>query len=318
MYPSYKNFMEQLIDYAGLFPPAALPLEQAIRNYAAYQNDKDAWMLGRFILPSSQLHDLDPYMDMFTAEQPLSLSVLGSRSHHPELCVDLLDESLRQIAASVRRYGAAVSINVLELPLPPVTIESTLMNAIATRTSNYDLQIFCEMTSTMDADWETSMMQALDEIEEFNAINNRRIGIKLRTGGVTAEAFPLPGQVAAVLVGCRERNLAMKFTAGLHHPIRMYRHEVKTSMHGFLNVFFAGLFAHVNRLDVKATGEILAEENPASFRFSNDSLHWRHLSVDAGEVLALRNQVLFSFGSCSFDEPRDEIKSLNLFEQRSL
>jgi hypothetical protein len=43
-----------LIDYAGVFPPAALPLEQALANYERYRASPEAWMLGRFVLPVGQ------------------------------------------------------------------------------------------------------------------------------------------------------------------------------------------------------------------------------------------------------------------------
>src|SRR5665213_3145408 len=39
------------IDYAGLFPPAALPMRDAVRNYRAYLESSDSWALGRFIVP---------------------------------------------------------------------------------------------------------------------------------------------------------------------------------------------------------------------------------------------------------------------------
>ena len=42
------------IDYAGLFPPAGLDLEATVRNYAAYREGRDAWALGRLVLPASE------------------------------------------------------------------------------------------------------------------------------------------------------------------------------------------------------------------------------------------------------------------------
>jgi len=46
------------IDYAGLFPPAALSLEQAKANYRRYRASPDAWALGRFVVPVAQLPEL--------------------------------------------------------------------------------------------------------------------------------------------------------------------------------------------------------------------------------------------------------------------
>ena len=85
--------------------------------------------------------------------------------------------------------------------------------------------------------------------------------------------FPSPEQVAFVMASCRDRNLPLKFTAGLHHPIRMYRDEVETKMYGFLNIFLAGMLAYTQNLDLKRIEEILSDENSKSFSFGEDQLH---------------------------------------------
>ena len=53
-----KVLMAGSIDYAGLFPPAALEMPEAIRNYAAYLESGDAWALGRFVVPVARLHEV--------------------------------------------------------------------------------------------------------------------------------------------------------------------------------------------------------------------------------------------------------------------
>ena len=49
-----RALIARSIDYAGLFPPASLPLEEALRNHAAYVRDPDVWMLGTFVLPTAK------------------------------------------------------------------------------------------------------------------------------------------------------------------------------------------------------------------------------------------------------------------------
>ena len=58
MSPTLRALLTRLIDYAGLFPPARLPLDQALRNYADYRQSADNWMLGRFIIPAIRLQEL--------------------------------------------------------------------------------------------------------------------------------------------------------------------------------------------------------------------------------------------------------------------
>ena len=49
MTPSVRALMAGLIDYAGMFPPAALDLNQAVANYQSYSVGQFHWILGRFV-----------------------------------------------------------------------------------------------------------------------------------------------------------------------------------------------------------------------------------------------------------------------------
>src|ERR1700690_731561 len=53
--PALRALLTNLVDYAGLFPPAALALPAAAENYGRYLRSENAWMLGRFVVPSAQL-----------------------------------------------------------------------------------------------------------------------------------------------------------------------------------------------------------------------------------------------------------------------
>ncbi len=55
MNQSFQHFMNGLVDYAGLFPPARLDMSSAVENYALYRSETLAWMLGRFICPAARL-----------------------------------------------------------------------------------------------------------------------------------------------------------------------------------------------------------------------------------------------------------------------
>jgi hypothetical protein len=55
---SQKALLSGLIDYAGLFPPAALSMEEAVRNYARYREGEHAWMLGKFVVPEARAHEV--------------------------------------------------------------------------------------------------------------------------------------------------------------------------------------------------------------------------------------------------------------------
>ncbi|HEV8435458.1 MAG TPA: hypothetical protein VGR95_18765 [Thermoanaerobaculia bacterium] len=55
---SAKALLSGLIDYAGLFPPAALSMEEAVRNYGRYRDGEHAWMLGKFVVPEARAGEL--------------------------------------------------------------------------------------------------------------------------------------------------------------------------------------------------------------------------------------------------------------------
>jgi hypothetical protein len=106
-------------------------------------------------------------------------------------------------------------------------------------------------------------------------------------------------------------QLPIKFTAGLHHPIRQFRDEVKTKMHGFLNVLGAAVLAAEHQWNADQAVTMLEDENTDSFSFSDDVFAWRKWKIEL-ERLQYRRKFVASFGSCSFDEPREDLRGLNL------
>ena len=77
---SLQTLMNGLIDYAGLFPPAKLPLNEAVAEYISHFKDNKKWILGRFIMPVSQLKDLEEFIPKFDGIGTLKLSVLGGQT----------------------------------------------------------------------------------------------------------------------------------------------------------------------------------------------------------------------------------------------
>jgi hypothetical protein len=142
-------------------------------------------------------------------------------------------------------------------------------------------------------------------------------GVKLRCGGLEAAAFPSPEQVAAVIVACRDNGLALKFTAGLHHPLRHFDRGIQTKMHGFLNVFGAGVLAHALKLTEGQVREIVEDEDASDFGFDEIGFGWKQYHAMTEEVAAARCHFVLSFGSCSFDEPRDDLQAMGLFSESS-
>lgn len=52
--------LTRLIDYAGLYPPAALPLAETVSNYESYVAGPESWILNRLVLPAKALAEVRP------------------------------------------------------------------------------------------------------------------------------------------------------------------------------------------------------------------------------------------------------------------
>jgi hypothetical protein len=308
---SLQEFVRSSIDYAGLFPPASLSLETAIRNYASYLSRDNYGILERFVIPAARLNELGRFIHLFSKDQVLSLSILGQRTNILANDLSSITKELGIVESFRKRFNGIVNIGIFEIALPASSIAMPLLGDILAKTTECGLTTFCEIILPLDSpNWEFHVLSALDVLAEHNSTENPSLGFKLRTGGVTKDSFPSPMQVAIALNGCRDRGITMKFTAGLHHPIRMYRDEVGTRMHGFINVFAAGMLASVYDLNVPEVEEVLKDETASNFSFTESELKWRNLTVPIADIRRFRTTTFYSYGCCSFEEPANELSNL--------
>jgi hypothetical protein len=299
---SLETLLAKSIDYAGMFPPCNLALEPALQNQANYVRSPDVWMLNTFVLPIKQFDAVKQLLSLFDLGHPLRVAALGPRTANADAFLDALKEADTGIRALARYDVDLISISHIEMFLPDDADLTLLKEA---RWIVGDLPVFWE--APPDRAEQTAALLAEHNSDEDGAT----FGYKLRTGGVTADAFPTSAQIAAALVTPATHQLPIKFTAGLHHPLRQFRDEVKTKMHGFVNVLGAAVLAAEHRWDAKQAATMLEDENAASFSFGEDSFAWREWKIDI-ERLRYRRQFVASFGSCSFDEPRDDLRALRL------
>jgi hypothetical protein len=296
---SLQALLAGSIDYAGMFPPCSLALEQALRNQAKYVRSPEAWVLNTFVLPVEQFDATKELLSPFDPLYPLRVAALGPKAVNGEAFLEALekaDTAIRSLSSNVD----LISISHLEMFLPH-DVGLTLLEEV--RSIVGDLPVFWE--APPDRAEQTIAMLA-----EYNSdADLATFGSKLRTGGVTADAFPTSAQIAGALVAPATHQLPIKFTAGLHHPIRQFRDEVKTKMHGFLNVLGAAVLAAEHRWDAHQTSLMLEDENANSFSFTDDFFAWREWKIDV-ERLQYRRKFVASFGSCSFDEPHEDLRAL--------
>ena len=288
---SLRALLTNLIDYAGMFPPASLSLDESIRNYARYVKEPDAWILGRFICPAARLEELAPYVNEFFSEaSPLKLTSI-SRTGTTARDFHGFREEFAEIKAFEIDHDGRAKIESFEGKLP---------GGVAFAAAPKRRDLFFEATE--------STRESTNFV--IQSVGIAGDGFKLRTGGVEAKAFPRVDLIAFAIATCRDRKVPMKFTAGLHHPIRHFNSSVNTKMHGFINVFAAGVLAHALNLSEEQLIPILSDEDPASFKFDDDGLGWKDYRATIRQIEDARRGLVISYGSCSFDEPRDDLRSL--------
>jgi hypothetical protein len=294
-----RTLFEGLVDYAGLFPPARLDMGLAVRQYAEHLASDVAWMLGRFIVPSARLEEFEgaasTALPHESAIPPWRLSVLGG--------ADSAEDAERVWAFNERHAHKAAGLAVIDtMEVRAGDLTSVLQ---AARAVPAGIQAYIEIPITNDP---------TDLIGVIAAEGARA---KVRTGGVTMDAFPSPLELARFIRTCTDRSVAFKATAGLHHPLRgSYRltyepHSAAGEMYGFLNVFLAAAFAKQGlRLD--ELEQLLLESERSAFRFDDSGVSWRARRLSLEDVSDLRTRVAAAFGSCSFEEPVSELRALHL------
>lgn len=289
---------ENLIDYAGLFPPANLDMQPAVDNYAAYVAGTDQWMLERLIVPVGRLEEFERAaagkLPAAETDEPWPLSVLVSPAGDPQL-----EDDLEAIVAFNERHcepeqGLAI-IDVIELKGDdPDAIDATL-----------DM-LPDELFPFFEFDWSADIRGLVTTLVGGDA------GAKIRTGGVTPESIPPIDRVAMFIDACAGGDVPFKATAGLHHPLRHADAAVGADMHGFLNVFVAGLMAIHHGVEAEGLEPMLAAESIEAFTLTGEDVGFGELTCTRDEVEDARLSFCISFGSCSFDDPREDLRGLGL------
>ena len=239
-----RALLERLIDHAPLFPPASLPMEDALAEDRRFRSGSDGWLVRRFVCPASKFRELGDEL------VPLAIVV----------DVD-----------SDRSWAGDPRVSAVELR-PGVDVSAPRMQQ----------EVYVEIPTD-------------DPLLAGKLALLARSGLraKVRCGG---ERVPPVDELAAFVRECRELGLAFKATAGLHHPLR------SGDRHGFLNVVAAAVFGDEEHA--------LVDEDAAAFALDAAAFSWRDRSATPDELARLRRELFSGFGSCSAQEPADELRGL--------
>lgn len=293
--PSLAALVTGVVDYAGLFPPAALEMPAAVEAYASYLRDPASFMLGRFVVPVARLREFDDaaggLLPRGEGSDPWRLSALTGADTGAD--IDLaLRFNCRHWSGS--EIGHAV-IDALELKVSSTAeIEAAMSRMPAQLTPYFEVPI------------------AADPVELVAALRATGGRAKARTGGVTAGAFPAAHEIARFMVRCRDAGVAFKLTAGLHHPLRgdyrlTYADDApRGTMFGYLNAIGAAVLAWRGASEA-AIVAALESTAPTFIHAAADVIEIGGERIPLDALRAARRELIHSFGSCSFREPVDEL-----------
>jgi len=291
MNAALRTLLTRLVDYAGLFPPAKLGMDEAVANYARYVASEERWMLARFISPVARLAEFESAAkNRIESGQEWALSVLPGADIRADLeSIDSFNHRNRhraRIDTIEAKAGSLEAVRALDRDVPD------------------EIALFIEVPADDDPG---PLVSEIASVGRF---------AKIRTGGVTPDAFLSPENIIRFIRRCHESDVPFKATAGLHHPLRCVRpltYEAdapKGPMNGFINLFLAAALVRSDLSDTSLV-ELLLTEDPGEFSFQNDAIGWREISVDSTSLAHTRRELAISFGSCSFEEPVADLRKLS-------
>lgn len=298
MKQSLSVLLAGAVDYAGLFPPAALDMGAAVSAYSDYLRDPARFILGRFIVPVARLREFDDaaaaVLPRRDGAEPWQISALTG----PDLSADI-----GLVLNFNDRHSRDSDIGRAEIDALEIRAQSRAEIASAMSTMPAELTAFFEIPIADDPS------QLIAEIRRSGA------NAKARTGGVTAGAFPTAEEVARFMINCRDERVPFKLTAGLHHPIRApyrltYAADAETGdMFGYLNMFVAGALAWDGAGETTLVAA-LNTRDATDFGFADDGLTFHRHFIQLATLRGARANFVLSFGSCSFREPVDDLAAL--------
>jgi hypothetical protein len=285
-----------LIDDAAIFPPGNASLTDAVAAYAARTDTWYAGLVGAFVVSDLRLPDLLEVLDDATEALPTTVVVSGGAgsvqpaatwaTRSGQLDVRGLEIALRDpddLAGNCRRVVAAVDA------------------ARAAGALDDEVPVFVELphADLSQPGAAASWLRAADVVAEQD------FRLKFRTGGLDADLFPGPNALASWIGAALDREVAFKCTAGLHRAVRYLDEEDGVRHHGFLNVLLATRRS-LDGDDVPTVAELLAQEDPQVLV---------DLARETGDTgLASARRWFASYGSCSVDEPLEDLVELGLLE----
>lgn len=319
-----RAFLEALIDDAGLFPPARLPMYEAVASHEASRNGPNGWMMGRFLCPASRLTELMELLPP-APDEPWRVGVIldGAGGSWAETSA----RDLEAARSFEERALPRARVELLEAPLPLPLVEGKDPAGVTREVEGFVERVQSSglegpaipyLEVPRGPGWAHEVPAVVEGIAGVRDAwpdgsgSCRAPGAKIRCGGLVAEAFPSPEQVAAFVGACARLGVPFKATAGLHHPFRHMDEGTGFLQHGFVNLVGAAVLASSRGLPEAELTELVADADPSGFSLSGEGFRWRSHGASADDVARARRGLFGAYGSCSFAEPVEDLAALGV------
>jgi hypothetical protein len=243
---------------------------------------------------------------------PWTLSLLTGGGQTAVEWTAALEKDLWRIAEFAKRPPATMEVAALEVALPTACDPDTdslgqLIETVLVQLAAAEIRPVALFFETTSAAHRAAVAKILGEQRP----GGPRLGLKLRTGGLVAEHFPSPAELAEMIELCKTAQIPWKATAGLHHPLPRDCEKVGATMHGFLNLLAAVVLLEADQINPALLETILTDRQADHFVVSQTHLRWQQATASIDQIEAGRRRFI-SFGSCSFVEPLAELAALKL------
>ena len=286
---SARALMAGAVDYAGLFPPAQLPLADALAEYRRALAGADAWMLGRFIVPAVQLSVLADAV------------VRDAHDGRGWTVSAIVREHMDEDAAAVQAFNQRAAN------------QHVRVDTIECRPSSSDSITWLAKTFSPAFTVHVEVGVGPTAPDDLRVVARHQLRAKVRTGGLAPDAFPAPASLVAFIESARDVGVPFKATAGLHHAMRgayPLSDEIgaqSATMHGFVNLMLATATVG-ERLPTTTAAALLTRTDHAALVFDDERVRWGDVELSIDAIGRMREAQCVSFGSCSFREPADEYR----------
>jgi hypothetical protein len=289
--------LHELFDYAGMFPPAARCFEGALVESASLPTTlRRPWLVGGdMVLEPSYARKLLK-LDLREPGYKQSLRVCLLGTEEPASLIPLIEE----LQTSPRPDGVHLRVVSLEVRVTSSSVAETIQS-YASVAQKHSILLALEPDLSTPS-WES----ALTDVTASILSSGVRCALKCRGSGPTG----IDGErLAQAVITTADARIPFKTTGGLHHPFvetERYNNTV-----GFLNLSAAVILRRIRgkELSLSTIIELLSNSDSSAISFGG-GLAFKNIKATIAEVQKAKQMTSFSIGSCSLQEPDDDLVRL--------